>query len=276
MYVGIGSGSISPLAFLLPVVIFSVGVPANQALSGVLSSFVSRRALWHYVSLTATLLTDFVENLQPETDRQRNRSTKRTVYQISVGQRQSLVSYWPLWFSWWLPSCLPNQEVRDQFYRVDFTICLCWALLLYGSGGRVDTEKLKSWNRKGRINALQGLFNWFGWHHLRRKITDSSRKLLFMNYSEIPYLFVYANPHTETVRDMLATHFQYWNPSVDHHTATLATIDCERPKLGQKVYVIGEAGLKRCYWRSWLYYRRRSTWLCCDWPRLTSGLWEIC
>ena len=64
---------------------------------------------------------------------------------------------------------------------------------------------------------------------------------------EIPYLFVTNNTTRtpETVRDMLATHFNIKTPVSTIYTATLATIDYMNDQnLGKKVYVIGEAGLK--------------------------------
>ena len=64
---------------------------------------------------------------------------------------------------------------------------------------------------------------------------------------EIPYLFVTNNTTRtpETVRDMLATHFNIETPLSTIYTATLATIDYMNDQnLGKKVYVIGEAGLK--------------------------------
>ena len=84
------------LAFLLPVVIFSLGITSQSG--SFWSNFyhrLSQGVLFSTtVSLAATLVTDFVENLQPETKSDgRNRSTKRTVYQISVAKRRSLVSY---------------------------------------------------------------------------------------------------------------------------------------------------------------------------------------
>ena len=64
---------------------------------------------------------------------------------------------------------------------------------------------------------------------------------------EIPYLFVTNNTTRtpETVRYMLATHFNIETPVSTIYTATLATIDYMNDQnLGKKVYVIGEAGLK--------------------------------
>ncbi len=123
------------LAFLLPVVIFSVGITSQSG--SFWSNFyhrLSQGVLFSTtVSLAATLVTDFVENLQPETKSDgRNRSTKRTVYQISVDQSDG---HWSL-----IDHCDPHggfllvypiRKSRDQFYRVDFTICpLCWSLAL--------------------------------------------------------------------------------------------------------------------------------------------------
>ena len=64
---------------------------------------------------------------------------------------------------------------------------------------------------------------------------------------EIPYLFVTNNTTRtpETVREMLATHFNIETPVSTIYTATLATIDYMKDQnLGKKAYVIGEAGLK--------------------------------
>lgn len=64
---------------------------------------------------------------------------------------------------------------------------------------------------------------------------------------EIPYLFVTNNTTRtpETVRGMLATHFNIETPVSTIYTATLATIDYMKDQnLGKKAYVIGEVGLK--------------------------------
>ena len=61
---------------------------------------------------------------------------------------------------------------------------------------------------------------------------------------EIPYLFVTNNTTRtpETVREMLATHFNIETPVSTIYTATLATIDYMKDQnLGKKAYVIGEA-----------------------------------
>ena len=63
-----------------------------------------------------------------------------------------------------------------------------------------------------------------------RKITDSRTGEAFVHElqaREIPYLFVTNNTtaHQETVRDMLATHFNIETPVSTIYTATLATID---------------------------------------------------
>ena len=123
------------LAFLLPVVIFSVGITSQSG--SFWSNFyhrLSQGVLFSTtVSLAATLVTDFVENLQPETKSDgRNRSTKRTVYQISVDQATVIGLV--------IDHCDPHggfllvypiRKSRNQFYRVDFTICpLCWSLAL--------------------------------------------------------------------------------------------------------------------------------------------------
>ena len=65
---------------------------------------------------------------------------------------------------------------------------------------------------------------------------------------DIPYLFVTNNTTRtpETVRDMLATHFNIKTPVSTIYTATLATIDYMNDQnLGKKVYVIGEAAQRR-------------------------------
>ena len=110
------------LAFLLPVVIFSVGITSQSG--SFWSNFyhrLSQGVLFSTtVSLAATLVTDFVENLQPETHGLSN--------QCRPGNRNRLV----------IDHCDPHggfllvypiRKSRDQFYRVDFTICpLCWSL----------------------------------------------------------------------------------------------------------------------------------------------------
>ncbi len=161
------------LAFLLPVMIFSIGITSQSG--SFWSNFyhrLSQGVLFSTtVSLAATLVTDFVENLQPETKSDgKNRSTKRTVYQISVDQATVIG---------WIPA-------GEAF-----------------------------------VHELQA--------------------------REIPYLFVTNNTTRtpETVRDMLATHFNIETPVSTIYTATLATIDYMNDQnLGKKVYVIGEAGLK--------------------------------
>ena len=123
------------LAFLLPVVIFSVGITSQSG--SFWSNFyhrLSQGVLFSTtVSLAATLVTDFVENLQPETKSDgRNRSTKRTVYQISVDQATVIGLL--------LTICDPHggfllvypiRKSRNQFYRVDFTICPLWWSLAF-------------------------------------------------------------------------------------------------------------------------------------------------
>ena len=110
------------LAFLLPVVIFSTTV-----------------------SLAATLVTDFVENLQPEIKSDgRNRSTKRTVYQISVDQATViglLLTIVILMVASFLFTQSGSQGINFTGLILQFVL-YAGALLLYGSGGRVDTEKL--------------------------------------------------------------------------------------------------------------------------------------
>ena len=97
------------------------------------------------VSLAATLVTDFVENLQPETKSDgRNRSTKRTVYQISVDQATViglLLTIVILMVASFLFTQSGNQGINFTGLILQFVL-YAGALLLYGSGGRVDAEKL--------------------------------------------------------------------------------------------------------------------------------------
>ena len=159
-----------------------------------------------------------MENLQPETKSDgRNRSTKRTVYQISVDQATViglLLTIVILMVA--SPSCLPNQGSQG----INFTglilqfVLYAGALLLYGSGGRVDTEKLKEKLKqkgknkctyKGYLIDLMAPFTKENHEFLQEK-------LLFMNCRRVrfPYLFVTNNTTRtpETVRDMLHS-FQY-------------------------------------------------------------------
>ena len=159
MCAGIGSGSISPWPFFYRSWFSRLGLLANQDPSGPISIIVCLKVLFSTtVSLAATLVTDFVENLQPETKSDgRNRSTNARFIKSVLTKRRSLVSYWPLWFSWWLPSCLPNQEVKGSilqgwFYNLSSMLEPCSCMDLVDES--IQRSCMKSWNRKGRINAL--------------------------------------------------------------------------------------------------------------------------
>ena len=126
------------LAFLLPVMIFSIGITSQSG--SFWSNFyhrLSQGVLFSTtVSLAATLVTDFVENL--------NRSTKRTVYQISVDQATViglLLTIVILMVASFLFTQSGSQGINFTGLILQF-ILYAGALLLYGSGGRVDTEKL--------------------------------------------------------------------------------------------------------------------------------------
>ena len=126
------------LAFLLPVVIFSVGITSQSG--SFWSNFyhrLSQGVLFSTtVSLAATLVTDFVENLQPETKSDgRNRSSKRTVIGL-------LVTIVILMVASFLFTQSGSQGINFTGLILQFVL-YAGALLLYGSGGRVDAEKLK-------------------------------------------------------------------------------------------------------------------------------------
>ena len=135
------------LAFLLPVMIFSIGITSQSG--SFWSNFyhrLSQGVLFSTtVSLAATLVTDFVENLQPETKSDgKNRSTKRTVYQISVDQATViglLLTIVILMVASFLFTQSGSQGINFTGLILQF-ILYAGALLLYGSGGRVDAEKL--------------------------------------------------------------------------------------------------------------------------------------
>lgn len=135
------------LAFLLPVMIFSIGITSQSG--SFWSNFyhrLSQGVLFSTtVSLAATLVTDFVENLQPETKSDgRNRSSKRTVYQISVDQATViglLLTIVILMVASFLFTQSGSQGINFTGLILQFVL-YGGALLLYGSGGRVDAEKL--------------------------------------------------------------------------------------------------------------------------------------
>ena len=95
----------------------------------------------------------------------------------------------------------------------------------------IQRSCMKKLKQKGKnkctIRAI-----WLIWMALFTKENHEflQEKLLFMNCRrvEIPYLFVTNNTTRtpETVRDMLATHFNIETPVSTIYTATLATIDC--------------------------------------------------
>ena len=119
------------LAFLLPVMINFY----HRLSQGVLFSTT--------VSLAATLVTDFVENLQPETKSDgRNRSSKRTVYQISVDQATViglLLTIVILMVASFLFTQSGSQGINFTGLVLQFVL-YAGALLLYGAGGRVDAH----------------------------------------------------------------------------------------------------------------------------------------
>ena len=145
------------LAFLLPVMIFSIGITSQSG--SFWSNFyhrLSQGVLFSTtVSLAATLVTDFVENLQPETKSDGKKSgTKRTVYQISVDQATViglLLTIVILMVASFLFTQSGSQGINFTGLVLQFVL-YAGALLLYGSGGRVDAESYMTKRKQKRKN----------------------------------------------------------------------------------------------------------------------------
>ena len=124
-----------------------MGLLANQDPSGPISITACPKAcsLAQQSASLRPLVTDFVENLQPETKSDgKNRSTKRTVYQISVDQATViglLLTIVILMVASFLFTQSGSQGINFTGLVLQFVL-YAGALLLYGSGGRVDAEKL--------------------------------------------------------------------------------------------------------------------------------------
>ncbi len=125
----------------------SVGITSQSGLSGLISINICLKAYFFKAqqsALPATLVTDLREfATRNQVRRSKTGAIKRFGFIKSVWIRHRnwlVIDHCILMVA---SSCLPNQEIMTDFYRVDLPCPLCWSLCsCKGSGGRVGCREV--------------------------------------------------------------------------------------------------------------------------------------